>query len=99
MRPINAPIIFFGVAIPKLAGSGDDYVFARLHFNACVNPGLVAGDLHLLRNAFFPGRSFGVALLRCNLRRRGFTNELGTGRILQEGNKERETQSAGNNLS
>jgi hypothetical protein len=47
-------------------------VFAGLHVDASINPALVAGDLHFLRNAILAGRSFRVVMLWG----RGFADKL-----------------------
>jgi len=48
------PIVFFGFGVAQLTDCGNDHVFARLHVDAGIHPGRVAGKLYLLRKALLP---------------------------------------------
>jgi hypothetical protein len=66
-------VVFLGVGVAKLAGSGDYNVLAGLHVDAGVGPELIAGNLNFLGEAALAGgRGFGwqsVFLRREFLRR------------------------------
>jgi hypothetical protein len=70
-------IVRLGVGIAELSGGREDDMFPGLNINAGIDPGFVAGQLHLLRDAFLAGWGLGTRSVLLRGRNCAFTDELG----------------------
>ena len=75
-RDAVGTVVFLGVGIVELARRGDYNVFAGLHVDSGIGPGLVAGNLNFLGDAALAGGRLLPRFGRLRLRRSVLTNEL-----------------------